>query len=97
MGQGSFSKETDGKRVARASRDLVHIGRPRSARSGQPDVHEITTCTPYAHEYLKMHRNTLFSTGDLFLLAMTCVWRTLVGASWDVVAGDQTGGDFLRL
>ena len=27
--QGSFSEENGGKRVARARRDLVHIGKPR--------------------------------------------------------------------
>ena len=56
VGQGSFSKENHGKRVARARRDLVHIG---LAATRPADVHEITTCTRYAREHLKMHRNTL--------------------------------------
>ena len=43
MGQGSFSKETDGKRVARARRDLVHIALAATRSADESDVlHEIT-------------------------------------------------------
>jgi len=46
---GSFSS---GKRRRATRRDT-------RVASGQPAVHEITTCTRYAREHFKMHRNTL--------------------------------------
>ena len=40
---------------------------------------------------------TVFSTGGFILVSDYCVMEvTLVGASWDVVAGDQTGVDFIK-
>ena len=42
--------------------------------------------------------HTFFSTGGFILVSdYVRMEVTLVGASWDVVAGDQTGVDFISM